>query len=173
MFQIWSTEERGRRDKGSKSEAESSDIFWCSSLKCFPTRSLVVELISSVGLWVSGSHSESHTVPRQKFSRNRVISEKRVLPTLILLYSSLHHIMLQTPLASISSNRSKGPDLHPHKRGFLLGLTAGDATPSKIFHAYRVPESTTRSTIALASQRVNKVSQPRTGRLNLLSVRNY
>ena len=39
-------------------------------------------------------------------------------------------------------NRPKGPDLHPHERGFLLGLSAGGSTPSKIFHAYRVPEST-------------------------------
>lgn len=114
-----------------------------------------------------------HTVPRQKFSRNRVISEKRVFPTLILLHSLPHHIMLRTPLASISGNRPKGPDLQPYERGFLLGLSAGGSTPSKIFHTYRVPESTTRSTIALASQRVNQVSQPRIGRPNILSIRDH
>ena len=81
--------------------------------------------------------------------------------------------MLRTPLASISGNRPKGADLHPHERGFLLGLTAGGSTPSKIFHEYRVPESTTRSTIALASQRVNQISQPRSGRPNLLSIRDH
>ena len=81
--------------------------------------------------------------------------------------------MLRAPLASISGNRPKGPDLHPHERGFLLGLSAGGLTPSKIFHTYHVPESTTRSTITLASQRVNQVSQPRIGRPNLLSVRDH
>ena len=81
--------------------------------------------------------------------------------------------MLRTPLASISGNRPKGRDLHPHERGFLLGLSAGGATPSKIFKDYHVPKSTTRSTIALASQRVNQVTQPRTGRPNLLSVRDH
>ena len=41
--------------------------------------------------------------------------------------------MLRTSLASISGNRRKGPDLDPSERGFLLGLSAGGATPSKIF----------------------------------------
>lgn len=81
--------------------------------------------------------------------------------------------MLRAPLASISGNRPRGPELHPHERGFLLGLSAGGATPSKIFKQYRVPITTTRSTIALASQRVNQASQPRTGRPNLLTEREH
>ena len=107
------------------------------------------------------------TVPRQKFS------EKRVFPPPILLHLSTHHIMIRTPLAPISGNRLKGPDLQPSERGFLLRLNAGGSTPSKIFYAYRVSESTTRSTITLASQRVNQVLQPRTGRPKLLSIRDY
>ena len=101
-----------------------------------------------------------YTVPRQKFSPNRVISEKRVFLTLILLYFLSHHIMLRAPLALISDNRSRGPELHPHKRGFLLELNAGGATPSKIFKQYRVLIITTRLTITLISQRVNQASQP-------------
>ncbi len=113
------------------------------------------------------------TVPRQKFSRNRVISENRVFPLPILLLLLPHHTMNRTPLAPISGNRLKGRDLRPDERGFLLGLSAAGVTPSKIFHQYRVPESTTRSTIALASQRDNQVTQPRSGRPTKLSIRDY
>ncbi len=113
------------------------------------------------------------TVPRQKFSRNRVISENRVFPLPILLLLLPHHTINRTPLAPISNNRPKGRNLRPDERGFLLGLSTADITPSKIFHQYRVPESTTRSTITLTSQRDNQVTQPRSGRLTKLSIRDY
>ena len=95
------------------------------------------------------------TVPRQKFSPNRVISEKRVFPPPIPPYSSLHYIILRTLLVSISGNRLKGPDLYLYERGFLLELSTGGAIFSKIFKDYRVLKSTTRLTIILASQRIN------------------
>ena len=71
--------------------------------------------------------------------------------------------MPRTPLGPISSNRPRGPELTPYKRGIINRAVQYGATPKVIAEQERIPESTIRWIISRASQRHNGVSKPRSG----------
>ena len=72
--------------------------------------------------------------------------------------------MIRTPLASISGNRRRGPELTPYQRGIINGAYRSGATPTYIAHNENTPLSTIKWTISTASQHPNGVSKTRSGR---------
>ena len=87
--------------------------------------------------------------------------------------SSIHHhsIMLRTPLGPISSNRRRGPELTPYKRGIINGAHKNGCTPKYIAGAENTSLNTVKKTILHASQHPNGVSKPRSGRPPTTTVR--
>jgi Transposase/DDE superfamily endonuclease len=70
----------------------------------------------------------------------------------------------RTPLAPISRNRQRGPDLSPYIRGKIATLKECGVTTSAISRRLSLPRSTIQSTLDLDEIRNNGESQPRIGR---------
>ena len=79
--------------------------------------------------------------------------------------------MPRTPLASISGNRRRGPELTPYRRGEIVGKYNAGVTRQNIAHILETPKSTIDYTIDQASKRPHGESRPRTGRPPKLSDR--
>ena len=79
--------------------------------------------------------------------------------------------MIRTPLASISGNRNRGPELTPFQRGVINGAYRSGATPTYIAHNENTPLSTVKWTISTISQHPNGVSKTRSGRSSIVTNR--
>ena len=96
--------------------------------------------------------------PRQKKARFRVLMSSTTLPSTTII------TMLRTPLGPISSNRRRGPELTPYKRGIINGAYRHGCTPTYIVSAENTPLNTVKKTILHASQHPNGITKPRCGR---------
>ena len=67
------------------------------------------------------------------------------------------------PLGPISGNRIKKTELSPYLRGQLIGARIMGSTPAQIADAFKLHDSTVRTTILRASERDNGLSKPRIG----------
>ena len=79
--------------------------------------------------------------------------------------------MIRAPLASISGNRRRGPELTPYQRGIINGAYRSGATPTYIAHNENTPLSTIKWTISTTSQHPNGVSKTRSGRPTVVTDR--
>ena len=79
--------------------------------------------------------------------------------------------MPRIPLASISENRRRGPELTPYKRGEIIGKYNAGVTRQNIDHILETPKSTIDYTIDQVSKRPHGESRPRIGRPPKLSDR--
>ena len=70
----------------------------------------------------------------------------------------------RSPLAPISGNQRRGPDLSPYLRGKIVTLKECGVTTSAIAKRLSLPRSTIQSTLDLDELRNNGESQPRIGR---------
>ena len=72
--------------------------------------------------------------------------------------------MPRPPLTNISGNSRRGKELTPDVRGFIAGLRVAGFKAAEIRKKFRVPESTTKSTINKVLERINNESLSRPGR---------
>ena len=79
--------------------------------------------------------------------------------------------MQRSPLASISGNHIHKHELTPCERGIVVGVHSAGLTPSRIKRASGLGISTIKKTIQKASIRNHGQSFPRSGRPNLLNIR--
>ena len=78
---------------------------------------------------------------------------------------------IRTPLAQVSGNSHRGPDLTPIQRAKIIGAADHRASPAQIAATYGVKYGTVRSTIRLDLERNDCNSQPRIGRPKLCTDR--
>jgi hypothetical protein len=106
----------------------------------------------------------SATVAYIKFSlKSRNASFSR-FEFLNLQCNLLHSMAQRAPLAPISRNQQRGPDLSPYIRGKIATLKECGVTTSAISRRLSLPRSTIQSTLDLDEIRKNGESQPRIGR---------
>ena len=79
--------------------------------------------------------------------------------------------MIRTPLASISGNRNRDPELTPFQKGIINRAYRSRATPTYIVYNENTPLFTVKWTISTTSQHPNGVSKTRSGRPSIITNR--
>ena len=111
------------------------------------------------------------TVLPQKSPRFNAFFVFRVFNPLITTSFLFHCIMNRTPLSSISGNHARHHQYTPYQKGLICGAIGGGLTPSRIEKQYRVPESSVRYVLSTHKSQPTGVSNPRSGRLKVLTTR--
>ena len=75
------------------------------------------------------------------------------------------------PLGLISGNVGKKKELTPYKRGLIVGAKIAGRSEGEISECFNLPDSTVRTTIIRAAERIDGQSKPRSGRPLCLSDR--
>jgi len=94
--------------------------------------------------FVFESCTVAYTVPGQKFSRKRGNSRRAFkFPSKPPTFFN-YHIMIRSPLGSISSNRVHKHEYIFYQRELIHGAISGDLTSSKVQRLYEIPKSLVR-----------------------------
>ena len=106
------------------------------------------------------THARRCGTPHNKFSlksRNAYFSRFK---SFNLQHNFLNMSRRRSPLAPISGNQRRGPDLSPYLRGKFVTLKECGVTTSAIAKRLSLPRSTIQSTLDLDELRNNGESQP-------------
>ena len=79
--------------------------------------------------------------------------------------------MNRTPLSSISGNHARHHQYTLYQKGLICGAIDGGLTPSRIEKQYRVPKSSVRYVLSTHKSQRTKVSNPRSDRPKMLTIR--